>query len=182
MERLVTQFANAEAHAAEKADLFGSLGIDWKLLILQSVAFLILLFVLSKWVYPPLAAMLDKREKDLRTAEKAAKSARENADKTEKMINASMRKARAEARDIVASARNEAAEIVEAAAKKAEARAEGIIEAARTEIAGEVAAARQALHNETLQLVAEATGTLVNEKLDAKKDGKLIEKALKEAR
>jgi hypothetical protein len=38
------------------------------------------------------------------------------------------------------------------------------------------------LHNETLQLVAEATGTLVNEKLDAKKDGKLIEKALKEAR
>ena len=179
MERLVTQFANAEAHAAEKADLFGSLGIDWKLLVLQSVAFLILLFVLSKWVYPPLAAMLDKREKDLRTAEK---SARENADKTEKMINASMRKARAEARDIVASARNEAAEIVEAAAKKAEARADGIIEAARTEIAGEVAAARQALHNETLQLVAEATGTLVNEKLDAKKDGKLIEKALKEAR
>ena len=175
MERLVTQFANAEAHAAEKADLFGSLGIDWKLLALQSVAFLILLFVLSKWVYPPLAAMLDKRDKDLRTAEKAAKSARENADKTEKMINASMRKARAEARDIVASARNEAAEIVEA-------RADGIIEAARTEIAGEVAAARQALHNETLQLVAEATGTLVNEKLDAKKDGKLIEKALKEAR
>ena len=154
MERLVTQFASAEAHAADKADLFGSLGIDWKLLILQSVAFLVLLFVLSKWVYPPLAAMLDKRDKDLRTAEKAAKSARENADKTEKMINASMRKARAE----------------------------GIIEAARTEIAGEVAAARQALHNETLQLVAEATGTLVNEKLDAKKDGKLIEKALKEAR
>ena len=113
MERLVTQFASAEAHAADKADLFGSLGIDWKLLILQSVAFLILLFVLSKWVYPPLAAMLDKREKDLRTAEKAAKSARENADKTEKMINASMRKARAEARDIVASARNEATEIVE---------------------------------------------------------------------
>ena len=174
MERLVTQFANAEAHAAEKADLFGSLGIDWKLLILQSVAFLVLLFVLSKWVYPPLAAMLDKHEKDLRTAEKA--------DKTEKMINASMRKARAEARDIVASARNEAAEIIEAAAKKAETRADGIIEAARTEIAGEVAAARQALHNETLQLVAEATGTLVNEKLDAKKDGKLIEKALKEAR
>ena len=41
MERLVTQFANAEAHAADKADLFGSLGIDWKLLILQSVAFLV---------------------------------------------------------------------------------------------------------------------------------------------
>ena len=74
MERLVTQFASAEAHATDKADLFGSLGIDWKLLILQSVAFLVLLFVLSKWVYPPLAAMLDKRDKDLRTAPKIGRA------------------------------------------------------------------------------------------------------------
>ena len=65
METILTQFASAEAHAAEKADLFSSLGIDWKLLILQTVAFLILLVILRKWVYPPLAAMLDKREKDM---------------------------------------------------------------------------------------------------------------------
>ena len=48
MERILTQFASAEAHAAEKADLFSSLGIDWKLLILQTVAFLILLVILRK--------------------------------------------------------------------------------------------------------------------------------------
>ena len=56
METILTQFASAEAHAAEKADLFSSLGIDWKLLILQTVAFLILLVIIRKWVYPPLEA------------------------------------------------------------------------------------------------------------------------------
>lgn len=180
METILTQFAATETH--EKADLFSSLGIDWTLLLLQTIAFLILLFVLGKWVYPPLVAMLDKRDKDLRTAEKAAQSARDNADKTEKMINEMMRKARIEAQETVAAAHKEAVRLVEEATDKAEARADGLVAAARTEIASEISAAKKALHDETLQLVAEATGTLVQEKIDAKKDSKLIEKAIKEAR
>lgn len=180
METVLQQFAVAEAH--EKADLFSSLGIDWVLLLLQTIAFLILLFVLSKWVYPPLVAMLDKRDKDLRTAEKAAQSARDNADKTEKMINEMMRKARIEAQETVAAAHKEAARLVEEATDKAQARADGLVAAARTEIASEISAAKKALHDETLQLVAEATGTLIQEKIDVKKDSKLIEKAVKEAR
>lgn len=180
MERMLTQFAAAEHEA--KADLFGSLGIDWKLLALQTIAFLILLFILRKWVYPPLVAMLEKREKDLRTAENAAKSARENADKTEKMINETMRKARAEASDIVKTAREEAAGVVEAANKKASEKADALVAAAKDEIAQEVAAAKQALHNETLDLVAAASGKVLDEKIDATKDAKLIERAVKEAK
>ena len=113
MEKILTQFAATEA----KADLFSSLGIDWKMLILQTIAFLILLVILRKWVYPPLVAMLDKREKDLLAADKAAKSARENADKAEKMTNELMRKARGEANEIVAAAREEAAKLAEIQAR-----------------------------------------------------------------
>ena len=36
MEKILTQFANSGA--SEKADLLGSLGIDWTLLALQTVA------------------------------------------------------------------------------------------------------------------------------------------------
>ena len=64
MEILLTQFAAAEAHA-EKADLFGSLGIDWKLLVLQTIAFLILLAILRKFVYPPLVAMLPRVDRSI---------------------------------------------------------------------------------------------------------------------
>ena len=107
MEKILTQFANSGT--PEKADLLGSLGIDWTLLTLQTVAFLILLFVLRKFVYPPMMEMLIKREKDLRAADLAAKSAKENADKAEEMTAEMMRKARAEANKIVTSAREEVA-------------------------------------------------------------------------
>ncbi len=177
MEKILTQFAATEA----KADLFSSLGIDWKMLILQTIAFLILLVILRKWVYPPLVAMLDKREKDLRAADNAAKSARENADKAEKMTNELMRKARGEANEIVAAAREEAAKVVEEAGAKATAKSEAIVKQAQDEIAKEVEAARKALHNETLDLVAEATGKVLGEKVDAKADAKVIAAAVKEA-
>lgn len=177
METILTQFASAET---AQSDLFGSLGIDWKMLILQTIAFLILLAVLRKWVYPPLVAMLEKREKDLRTADKAAKSARENADKAEKMTNELMRKARAEANDIVAAAREEAAAVVEQAVAKATVKSETIISAAQAEITKEVKEAKKALHNETIELVAEATGKILSEKVDSKTDAKLIATAVKE--
>lgn len=178
MEILLTQFATAQA---EKADLFGSLGIDWKMLILQTIAFLILLAILRKFVYPPLLAMLDKREKDMRAADKAAKSARENADKAEKMTSELMRKARAEANEIVASAREEAVKVVEEAGVKASAKSEAIIKSAQDEIAKEIEAARKTLHNETLELVAKATGTVLGSTVDAKVDAKIITAAVKEA-
>ena len=48
MEKILTQFANSGV--SEKAGLFDSLGIDWALLAFQTIAFLILLFVLRKFV------------------------------------------------------------------------------------------------------------------------------------
>ena len=172
MEKILTQFANSGA--SEKAGLFDSLGIDWALLAFQTVAFLILLFVLRKFVYPPMMEMLVKREKDLKAADAAAKSAKENADRAEEMTAEMMRKARAQASDIVASAREEAA-------KKATAKSEALIKEAHNTIAQEIENAKKDLHNSTLELVAEATGKVLGEKIDAKKDTKLISEALEEA-
>ena len=179
MEKILTQFANSGA--SEKAGLFDSLGIDWALLAFQTVAFLILLFVLRKFVYPPMMEMLVKREKDLKAADAAAKSAKENADRAEEMTAEMMRKARAQASDIVASAREEATEVVEEAAKKATAKSEALIKEAHNTIAQEIENAKKDLHNSTLELVAEATGKVLGKKIDAKTDTKLISEALEEA-
>ena len=179
MEKILTQFANSGV--PEKADLFGSLGIDWRLLALQTAAFLLLLVILRKFVYPPLLAILDKRDKDMRTIDKAAKSARENADKAEKIASELVRKARTEASEIVASAREEAVELVDAANAKAAAKSEAMIKEAHDKITQEVESAKKELHNSTLELVAEATGKVLGEKIDSKKDAKLISTALKEA-
>ncbi len=177
----ITQFAMA-TEGAEEAGLFSSLGIDWTLLLMQTIAFLILLAILRKWVYPPLLAMLDKRDKLLRESTEAAVSAKKEAEAAEGKTVALLKQARAEASDIVATAREEATNVVEAAQKKAIDKAEALVASAREDITKEVESARVLLHNETLDLVAEATGTVLGAKIDAKTDGKLIEKALKEAK
>ena len=58
MPQLLYTFASTEA-AADK-DLFGALGIDWRLLVLQVVAFGILVWLLGKFVYPQLVSTIEK--------------------------------------------------------------------------------------------------------------------------
>ena len=179
MEYILTQFAST---APEKADLFSSLGIDWRLLILQSVAFLILLVILRKWVYPPLAAMLDKRESDIRESAEAAQQAKKEAEAAEEKTAELLKKARDEAGEIVGNARDEATSVVELAHKKALDKADAIVAAAKGDIEKEIESAKKILHNETLNLVADATGAVLKKKVDTKTDTELIEQAVKEAK
>ena len=179
MKYILLQFANA---SGGESDLFGSLGINWKMLLLQLVAFLILLAILKKWVYPPLVAMLDKRDAQIRESAELAQSAKKEAEAAGEKTAKLLKEARKEATDIVTTARDEATNIVETAHKKATDKADALVESARDEILKEVESAKRALYNDTLELVAEATGAVLGEKVDAKTDSRLIERAIKEAR
>ena len=53
------------------SELFSQLGIDWKLLLAQGVNFLILLVVLTKFVYRPLMKMVEERRKRIEFGIKA---------------------------------------------------------------------------------------------------------------
>lgn len=160
------------------SDLFGSLGLDWKLLVMQTVAFILLLLVFKKWVYPPILAMLDKRDADIREGLEAATKAKQAANDTEMRTMELMQQARQESRDIVASARTEAAELVANARQDAEVQAERIIQAGRQETQAELAKAKRDLQSEMVSLVVEATRTVTAETVDAAKDKALIRKRL----
>lgn len=174
-----TQFASAEAG---KSDLFGSLGIDWTLLAIQTVAFLVLMWFLAKFVYPPLSHSLDKREADIEAAGKAAAASEKNAQKAAEEVKKALSEARKEAADIVTTAKAEANSIVAAAEEKSKAQAEHIVAEARDSIDKEVLAAKKTLHNETLELVAQATEKVVGKTVDAKLDQKVIKTAVEESK
>src|SRR3989338_5782020 len=53
------------------SELVSQLGIDWKLLLAQGVNFLILLVVLTKFVYKPLMKMVEERRKRIEFGKKA---------------------------------------------------------------------------------------------------------------
>ena len=180
MNNLLTQFASSEV-AVEKADMFSSIGIKWELLILQTIAFLVLLWFLKKFVYPPLVAMLDKREAQIEESTRAAVEASKRAAESQEKVDKLLAEARSEAREIVATAKSEAGAMLTDAEAKGKQQAENIVAQAQDSIAKEVLAAKKALHNETIELVAQATEKVVGKTVDAKVDNSVIKAALGDA-
>lgn len=181
--QILTLMAEAAAKTEhETPGFFEALGIDWQLLVLQTIAFLVLLWFLGKFVYPPLTKMLDKREADIEAGVKAAQAAEKKADEAKAEVEKLLKAARGEASDIVATAKEEAAATVEAADSKAKTRAERIVAEAQEQIEKDVLAARKVLRDETLNLVAAATEKVVGKTMSAKLDKDVITEAVKEAK
>jgi len=175
------QFVAATETHAQSSGLFSALGIDWQLLVTQGLAFLILVFLLGKFVYPKIIAAIDAREKAIEDSVAAAGKAEAKAEAAQQEVKKLLAEARQEAGDIVATAKKEAVASIEAAEVKAKKRAEHIATEAQEQLSQEVTKARVALRQETTELVALATEKIIREKLDVARDGKLIQTALKEA-
>lgn len=166
--------------AAAEPGLLEALGIDGKLLLEQGIAFLILVFLLGKFVYPALIKAIDTRRDQLEASAEEAKEASKALEKAEASVAKMLTDARTEADDILARSHKEATSMVGEAEERAKVRAEQIVADARTQLDTEVTKARQALKKETLGLVALATEKVVKEKLDDRKDASLIAEALQE--
>ncbi|HRN97629.1 MAG TPA: F0F1 ATP synthase subunit B [Candidatus Saccharibacteria bacterium] len=177
---ILTQFAETVTDAP-KGDIFTTLGIDWQTLVLQIVAFLLLVWLLKKLVYPILIKSVDKRQEDIESASKLADEARKQADDTKNQIDKLLRDAKAQANDVVQTAKQEATAAIELAESKAKKHAESIIESAHTQLERDVIAAKKSLRNETIELVALATEKIVKNKIDRKADENLISSAIKDA-
>lgn len=182
MNQLPTIVASTAQETTEQKDIFSSLGIDWTLLIIQIIAFLILVAVLAKFVYPILVRAIDKREADIEASAKAAEQARADAAASEERVEKLLAEARKDAAGIIETAHKESAAMVAEAEEKAAKKSDHMIKQAEARLKNDIAEARQALKSETAELVALATSKIVREKIDAKKDAGLIREFLKEAK
>lgn len=89
-------------------DALLAFGVNWKLLLIQGLNFGLLLFVLHKFLYKPLFALLDKRQLAIKKGLKDAEAA---AHEKEKVL--------AEKDSILASAREEGGKVADGIRKQA---------------------------------------------------------------
>jgi len=179
---LIEQLNNFATTEPATGGLFESIGVDWKTLILQIIAFLILVWFLGKYVYPWLMKSVDERQASIEAATKAAAESQLEAKKSEEKVEQLLKKARVEAADIVATAKLESAAALSDSEEKAQRRTKQIISDAQVEIQKEVIAAKEMLHNETIDLVALATEKVVGRTISSQIDASLIEESIGEAR
>jgi F-type H+-transporting ATPase subunit b len=161
-------------------EFFNQFGVDLPSLLFQIVNFLLLLFLLNRFLFKPVLGRLDERkariEKGLEDAETAARD---------------RELARAEREAAVAEARKEAQQMIARATKIAEdsrteivaearAQAEKVTERARQEINAEKEKAMAELRATVADLALEAAGRLIRSEMDSPTQRRLVDEFLTE--
>ncbi len=166
------------AAEGEEAGGIAALGFNLPGLISQLVNFLILLVVLRLFLYRPLLKMLDERKRriaeGLNRAEQAAEQAAASEDEARKVVE----EARAEGREAVQRAQEAAERLREELEQRARTDAEQIVARAREEVQAERDRAIQQLHQEFADLTISAAERVIGESLDQSAHQRLIDEVM----
>lgn len=168
------------AQFGDSSSGIGALGVDSKALIIQLVSFVLAFWVLKRWAFGPIVQMMQRRRETIEKGVNLGEAMQKEKAEFEKKVAQALNDARKEADGIVAGAHSQARAAIHEAEEKARQKAEAIIADAQERINQDTARARVALEKELVNLIAEATEAVVEEKVDAAKDAQLIDKALKE--
>jgi F-type H+-transporting ATPase subunit b len=147
-------------------------------LIAEVVAFILMVLVLAKWVYPPIMRIATEREKKIEAGVRAAEDAQKRLLEVQEQVEKTLDEARSQARDIVGRAHREATVEAEEVRVKGRAEGEALVERARTEIAAERDRAGQELRTEVGNLVVDAASRVIGETIDRTAHQRLIDEAL----
>lgn len=170
------------ASTGEESQGIAALGIDPLAILAQAGTFLVLFFIIKKFALDKIVATLEARRKTIDDGVRLGREMEADKERLSEEITKQLQETRKEADAIIAAGHREAGEIVREAEHAAARKAEAILVDATAKIEEDILKARQHLETEILELVADATAVIAEEKLDAKKDSGLIERALARVR
>lgn len=139
------------------------------------ITFAVVLVVLKAAVWKPLLQALDEREQKIReslaAAEKARAESQANLDEQQRLLE----QAHAEARQLVAQAREAAERVSHEIVAEARQEAEHTAEAMRRELESDRLAALEQLRREVADLAVRAASMIIDAELDNEKNRKLVD-------
>jgi len=149
-------------------------------LIAEVIAFLLMLGVLAKWVYPPIIKAAEARQNQIKQQLEQAEKARKEAEERLHEAEAEIIRARGQAGQIIERSNRAAEQIQQEAQEKAREEARRIVEAASRDIDAERQRAIQAIRLQMADIVTEAVRRIVGENLDGERHRKLIEATIEQ--
>lgn len=167
------------ANDTSEKEGFAALGFDPKAFLIQLITFLFVFYILYRFVFARVVAMLEARREAVEEGLRLTTEMQAERDKLEQEVIATRKKARREADEIVSASHERAGSIIKEAEDKAQAKVDTMMVDAKKRIDEETARARRKLEGEILDLVVEATEAVTKEKLDPRKDATLVENALR---
>jgi F-type H+-transporting ATPase subunit b len=171
---LLTQFGSSSG--------LGTLGLNFSSFLIQLLTFVIALLVLRKWAFKPILKIMNERRETIEKGVSLGEQMEKEKTELEAKIDKQLHEARLKADEIIATANEAARQSIADTEAKAKKKAEDILASAEERIAQKTHSIREQMKKEMVGLVADATEAVLREKIDAKKDTQLIEKALEEAK
>lgn len=160
-------------------DILQTFGIKPILLSAQVVNFLVLLFLLNKFLYKPILKVLDTRRQKITDSLKNAAEIELQLQKTEEDRLKQLAQATKEGKDIIEDAKTSAANIISQAHQKAAADIEMLAVKAKSEMASEREKLHQEIRAELADIVEISLRKVTTQSLNDKVQKEIIQKAIK---
>jgi F-type H+-transporting ATPase subunit b len=146
----------------------------------QTVAFVIFIAICWKYVWPPIIAIMEEREKRIADGLEAAKKADDSLEEAQLAFDQEMNKAKAEAAELLEKANTRASQIVSDATAKADVEAEKILTSASKTIENDVNKAKEELRQKMSALIIETSEKILGDEISTDKHQELLAKAASE--
>ena len=161
-------------------EFFNAFGVDVPKLIFQVINFLLLLYLLNRFLFKAVIRMLDERQQRISKGLEDAEAAARDRDLARAEREAALDEARKEAQAMIARATKIADDSKAEILAEAKAQAEKATSKARDEITAEKDRALAELRTHVAELAIEAAGRLVKSEMNAPTQRRLVEEFLAE--
>ena len=149
-------------------------------LIGQSIAFFLFVWFCMKYVWPPIMAALDARQKKIADGIAAAERGVHEQELAEKRAKETLHSAKEQGNEILNQAQKRASEIVEEAKNEARAEGERLLTAAKAEIEQEVYRAKEQLRKQVAGIAVAGASKVLEREIDASVHSDILDKLVAE--
>jgi F-type H+-transporting ATPase subunit b len=168
------EHAPAAGQAAEHAQSRGVFEFATGTWFWTLAIFGILMLVLAKYAFPPILGYAAAREKRIQDTLDEAKRNREEADQLLEQQRQELARARSDAQQVIAEGKHAAEKVRAELLTKARAEQEELLARARAEIELERQQAIESVRQQAVDIALAAAGKLVEERLDAENDRRIV--------
>ena len=160
-------------------EIFEKLGLNYKLIIAQSVNFVLLLLILQRLAYKPLLKMLKDRSDKIEKSLVQAKKIEEELKNTEETKLAEIKKAKEEAGVIIKEAYETAEKRFQESIENTKIKAQEILDKTKKEILSEKERSVEEAKKEIADVSVQIAEKIISGKIDKNEQKELIDDVLK---
>lgn len=159
-------------------EVLSNIGFDWQVALANFINFLIIFWILKKWVFGPVGKIISERNEKIQSGIDQAQESETQLLVAKQKAEEEIKAARSQANQIVADAKGNADDQIAHAKDKASTEAAAIVEKAHVQIEKDKVQMEKELFEKTAGLVALGVQKILDEEVTEPKNSELSKRAL----